>query len=214
MSENRRYRTTYADEVKVGDLIQACHGDTGWSEVVDVCTTSDGQLGIVTGVGANGRLRWWDRAGAIRIAEEDPFVLDGPPMATDGCDDQRFDTCPIHEIGDPDCDRLRNAPDPLGMPAGTRQTLEFIAEHAAAAADHSANSPWEMLGYRDATLRAVVDLVESVLADPAAARDVHMGRHWTAVEQRLAARPGAVPTCTTPTPGAHMASSCDCEATR
>ena len=30
------YETTYADQVKVGDWVQACHGDTGWHEVTDV----------------------------------------------------------------------------------------------------------------------------------------------------------------------------------
>ncbi len=59
------YVTTYADEVVVGDWVQACHGDPDWHEVTGRSTTSDRTIGIELD---STHLRWWAPTDAIRRA--------------------------------------------------------------------------------------------------------------------------------------------------
>lgn len=66
------YETTYADEVRVGEWVQRCHGDPDWHLVADISTTSDGTLGFVLG---GDRLCWWAHTDAIRVARPPADVI-------------------------------------------------------------------------------------------------------------------------------------------
>ena len=66
------FETDYASEVKVGDWIQACHGDLDWHEVTGLSTTSDRTIGVELN---HDRLRWWAPTDAIRIARPPELVV-------------------------------------------------------------------------------------------------------------------------------------------
>ena len=66
------YETTYADEVRVGDWVQACHGDLDWWQVTNLSTTSDRTIGVELN---HDRLRWWAPTDAIRIARRPENVV-------------------------------------------------------------------------------------------------------------------------------------------
>lgn len=66
------YETTYADQVAVGDWVQACHGDTDWWQVTGMSTTSDRTIGVELN---HDRLRWWAPTDALRIARRPEHIV-------------------------------------------------------------------------------------------------------------------------------------------
>ena len=63
------YETTYAEEVKVGDWVQACHGDTDWHRVDRAKILTDpATLRLMVNVWMDGSSRWWAPTDAIRVA--------------------------------------------------------------------------------------------------------------------------------------------------
>lgn len=65
-----------------------------------------------------------DRLATIATAVD--RLSDGGMEMGAGCSADT-DVCPIHEIGDPDCDRLRNAPDPAA-PAYHPERMGYLDE--------------------------------------------------------------------------------------
>ncbi len=63
------YATGYADEVEVGDWVQACHGDTGWHRVDRAKILTDpATLRLMVNVWMDGSSKWWAPTDAIRVA--------------------------------------------------------------------------------------------------------------------------------------------------
>lgn len=71
------YETDYADQVKVGDWVQRCHGDPGWHLVERAVTTTD-PLTLKRMVNVwveNDGSYWWAPTDAIRIARRPEHVV-------------------------------------------------------------------------------------------------------------------------------------------
>lgn len=78
--------TGYADGVRVGDWVQACHGDTGWHLVEDVTQVAGLSQAVWHRVTYDGTAHDWAPTDAIRVAvfpsrsevaDDEPFVMDG-----------------------------------------------------------------------------------------------------------------------------------------
>lgn len=74
------------------------------------------------------------------------------------------------------------------LPPNVRQVLEFVVDDCRRAIAWEDPSPYAVIGYRTGSLETVLDLVGSVLADPAQSRDECVSAHWDAAEKRRAER--------------------------
>lgn len=77
------YETTYADEVKVGDWVQACHGDTDWycATEADAYPQSDDGREWVRIV-LDGTANFWLATDAIRVARRAADVVAAQEQAS------------------------------------------------------------------------------------------------------------------------------------
>ena len=76
------------------------------------------------------------------------------------------------------------------LPENARQVLQHIIDTADIGAAYHSPSPYENIGFKNASLATVTDLVKSLLTHPGQPLGVHLEASWHAADRRSDAKAG------------------------